>query len=456
MLFSVNLLKYFSFSVTPEQAPAGFSWVYEQSGQERALGRLKEWDRQFHDAYKNGSLKPAPQYFLTPTKYPNRYVNTFGMGAPIVGLPVYALLNLFVDVDSNQYWWWYGSKLSASLLIASAAVLLFLSARLFIAPMPALLIALTFALGSCVWTTSSQALWQHPANAFFLALGAYFLCGTAVRKHFAAYCGLALGMAVLCRPTSAVVVICAGAYMLVVNRRWFAQYALGGLPVAVALGAYNLYYFDDLFHFGQIAASRDIALLKTGAADVWQTPPWLGLSGLLFSPSRGLLFFSPVLLFGFFGAVMAWKQPKYAPLIPLQIAAVLLILVAAVWFDWWGGWAFGYRPIVDVMILVALLMAPAMERILHTPWLLKSFVVLLAWSIGVQIIGAYSYNGASWNGRDKMNVDLVEYRHRIWSVSDNQILYYLANFRSARNLKKGAMEGFIRSSMPIIVHPPME
>ncbi len=458
MLFSVNLLKYHSFSVTPERAPAGFTWTYkEESGEERQIGKLKEWNRQLHDAYRNGDLTPTHQYYLTPTKHPGRYANTFGMGAPVAGLPVYAFLNLFTDVDSNPYWWWYGSKLSASLLIAFAAVLLFLSARFFVASAPAVLIALTFALGSCVWTTSSQALWQHPANTFFLALGAYFLCGAATRKHFAAYCGLALGMAVLCRPTGAVVVVCAGLYLLVANRRLFMRYALGGLPVAAALAAYNLYYFDNLFHFGQIAASESIALAKTGVADVWQTPIWLGLSGLLFSPSRGLLFFSPVLLFGFAGAVMAWKdRSKYAPLIPLQVATVLLLLVAAHWFDWWGGWAYGYRPIVDVMVFIALLMAPAMEKILRARRLFRIFITLLVWSVSVQFIGAFSYNGASWNYRDKMNIDQREHQRRLWSLADNQIVYYATHFGSARRQKRGAMDSYIRSPMPVVVHPPIE
>ncbi len=175
------------------------------------------------------------------------------------------------------------------------------------------------------------------------------------------------------------------------------------------------------------------------------------------SPSRGLLFFSPVLLFGFVGAVMAWKdRSKYAPLIALQIAVALLLLVAARWFDWWGGWAFGYRPIVDVMVLVALLMAPAMEKVLHTRWLSRTFIALLVWSVGVQFIGAFSYNGASWNYRNQMNIDQRDYQHRLWSLADNQIVYYATHFGAARKQKRGAMDSYIRSPMPVVVHPPME
>ena len=46
--------------------------------------------------------------------------NTFGVGAPLVGLPVYAVLDLFVDID--RFWWWHGAALTASLLTALAAL----------------------------------------------------------------------------------------------------------------------------------------------------------------------------------------------------------------------------------------------------------------------------------------------------------------------------------------------
>ena len=83
--------------------------------------------------------------------FPEVYVNTFGVGAPLAGVPVYAVLDLFVDIKHNRFWWWHGAALTASLLVA-------LAARGFVQPMPAVLIALAFGLGSCAWPVSSQAL----------------------------------------------------------------------------------------------------------------------------------------------------------------------------------------------------------------------------------------------------------------------------------------------------------
>ena len=84
------------------------------------------------------------------------YVNTFGVGAPLVGLPVYAVLDLFVDIEHDRFWWWHGAALTASLLTALAALFVFLAARGFVQPLPAVLIALAFGLGSCAWPVSSE------------------------------------------------------------------------------------------------------------------------------------------------------------------------------------------------------------------------------------------------------------------------------------------------------------
>ena len=35
------------------------------------------------------------------------------------------------------------------------------------------------------------------------------------------------------------------------------------------------------------------------------------------------------------------------------LGAVAPYLMSCKWFDWWGGWCFGHRPIVDISVLLA-------------------------------------------------------------------------------------------------------
>ena len=458
MLFSVNLLKRHAFSLSPPDAPGAFFWKLEQTGEDPRGVTVSAWNREVNDLYEKGQLKARGRYYLARTTRPDVYVNAVGIGSAIVGLPVYAFLDLFVDIESDRYWWWHGGALTASLLTAFAAVFIFLASRRFVAPLPAFLVALAFGLGSCAWPVSSQALWQHPANTFFLSLGAYFLFGISGRKYYAAYCGAALGMAVWCRPTSAVVVVCVGAYLLWVNRRGFTAFVLGGMPFAVILAVYNGYYLGNLFEFGQTVTSKNIALAATGSDDLWQSAIWESLPGLFISPSRGLAFFSPVLLFGFVGAVLGWKVPRYRPLIPLQVATVLLVLIASKWYDWWGGSTYGYRSIVDTAPFFALLMIPVIEWVVANRRMRMLFGALLIWSITVQFVGAYSYSVAGWteqwwNEKRDNNPD----KDSLWQWTRPQIAYHIANFKSERVLKKRVMQVYTTNKeMPILYLSPRE
>ena len=135
----------------------------------------------------------------------------------------------------------------------------------------------------------------------------------------AAWCGAAFGMAVLCRPATAVAVVCVGVWLLWEDRRRCAWYVLGGLPLLVILALYDGYYFGSPLVFGQTVVSK-VLVLGSGSEDLWQSSWRESLPGLLISPSRGLVWFSPVpvLVLGLVSAVAVWREPRFRPLIPLQ------------------------------------------------------------------------------------------------------------------------------------------
>ena len=73
---------------------------------------VDNWNSAADAAYRQGQLKsPMPNYYLAATTRPDVYVNTFGLGAALLGLPVYALLDLFVELESDRFWWWHGGAL---------------------------------------------------------------------------------------------------------------------------------------------------------------------------------------------------------------------------------------------------------------------------------------------------------------------------------------------------------
>ena len=456
MLSAVSFVKHGSFTVTPSTAPWAFSWYYYLPDKKPKKVRLPNWDKNSKKLYQQGKLKARNPYYLVKSRYTDTFVSTFGVGASVVLVPIYATINLFVDISSNHKLWWYGAKFTAAMLTALSAMLLFLSLCRFVSATPALIGTLSYALASGAWSISSQALWQQTPFTFFIILGVWFLLGVSERKNFSIYAGAAFGMASLCRPTGIIIALVIGVYLLIIARRISPQllrYVLGGLPFALILLSYNWYYFGDALLTGQHIAGQAIALQKTGSPELWQTSLVEGINGLLFSPSRGLLFYSPaLLLFGVMGAALAWRDTqRFSLLIALQIATLLLFLLQAKWFDWWGGWTFGPRPIVDIGVLLALFMAPFIEKVWRVRYLKTIFLTLLVYGVMVQFIGAWSYNIVAWNFKGNMNIDNQKYRHRLWSLSDMQIRHYSANFSKERLRKQRDMHLYMKDKNPIVV-----
>jgi len=474
MLFSLNALKNHSLSMEPRQAPADFSWKLTQpDGTERRM-KIRQWNGQLDALYRDGQLRAREYYYMVPSVHPDRYINTFGLGAALTVLPVYAVMNLFTDLAANRSAWYYGTKVAASLLVAGAVVLIFLTMRRFAVPaLPAAVGALTFGLGTCAWSVSSQLLWQQTPALFFLALGAWCLAGAEARPRFAAYCGMAFGMATLCRSTAAISTLAVGLYLLYLalwpavlsrlrpgaervefNWRPVPLYVLGGLPFALLLGAYNAYYLGSPYASGQRSAAEKIDMVQKGATSFFQTPLAEGLAGLLLSPSRGLFVYSPVLALGLVGAVMAWKSPRaFAVLIALQAAVVLDVVMNAKHFDWWGGLTYGPRRLVDTGVFLTLLMIPVIARVARMRWMGGAFAALLLYSVSVQALGAWSYHMGQWDNKNQMNIENPAHRHRLWSWSDTQIGFYLRHGQETRRFKKRRYDYVTKKEAPIITAP---
>lgn len=468
-----------TLSVTPTEVPAFFDW--QLRGQPVPVIR---WDDAARQQRAAGELVlVGPKYFLVPTPLTDertgekRYANTFGVGTGLTALPAFAVAKV-CGVSNRSAW--MVAKVAASVLVALSAVFVFLTCVRFTTPWRAFLIAITYGLGTCVWSISSQALWQHGPSEFFLALGTLCLTRSRGNRMCAAGCGLAFALAVTCRAPNALVVVAVALHFLLSDRKGLVFFLLGGLPIAVGLGLYQHVHHGAFYSPGRSGVDAWFAQQKTGSPDLWQTPLGEGLAGLLVSPGRGLLVYSPVLIFGLVGLVLVWFKPRYRELRAPAIGAVALILLAAKWYDWWGGWCFGYRPIVDVAPLLAVLMLPLIEFVTRNVLLSVAFATLLTWSIGVQFLGAFAYHPPAWNAAlvgfrvvspsgeklaeartlDEANrvargtpgsairpvhadIDMPEFRRRLWSVGDCPILFMAKNFAALRHLHRESNKSWV-------------
>lgn len=476
--------------MTPSSAPCLFTWVAQQPGGEKR-GTIVDLDRRLgattaRELYRRGVLEPDAPYYLAAagrdSSGERRYVGLYGAGAALAALPVLAVVRVAAgDLRENPRALWHGAKLAATILAAASAGFLLLAAECLLAWPGALLLALAYGLGTPVWSVSSQALWQHAPNELFIAAGALATCRASGSRTHAALAGLAFACATACRPTSALYAIAAALWLARVDRRALLAFVAASLPVAVLIGAYNAWYLGSPLRFGQDTAVG-VALAKTGVAQVWRADVLHALAGLLLSPARGLLVYSPFLLLALPGAVLVVRRARYAPLRPLLLGAGLVFLVDLAWFDWWGGWSWSWRRLVDLAPVLTLMLVPIVPLLSRSRLLAAGFALALVWSIALQVLGAFAYDLDGWNARRawrvteaaggsrtvldeselpakpwpagtridevRLDVDSPDHRDRLWSLHDNPIAYYVTHFAEARRARESGVARWLASWCP--------
>ena len=319
----------------------------------------------------------------------------------LLALPVVAAFSA-AGVEAGDFdTWMEAGMLTAAMAAAASVALLFLVLTQLTTRGRAAIIAATYAWGTLTWGVTGQALWQHAGAA--LALSTVLLA--LVQRRFT-LAGAAAGAMVAFRLPMGIIAL----FLLpIVGRRWrdWARFALGLLPYAVALAAYNFVAFGSPLEQGYGTDHvRDV--LDIDVSNLAQ-----GLPGLLISPGRGLFVYSPILLFALFGAIRGWRIPVYRW---CAVAAAAFIVIAANSSQWHGGESFGPRRLVDILPLLALLLVPALDAIWRTRWV-WAYAALLAWSVSVQLLGTASWEVAAWY--DERDITVNE---AWWDPLDNEIV----------------------------------
>ncbi|HVQ38539.1 MAG TPA: hypothetical protein VMS31_13470, partial [Pyrinomonadaceae bacterium] len=326
-------------------------------------------------------------YWLIRTRRQNQLASLYPIVAPLLVAPLYFPAVKWLDAHG-----WEQphvdrvaelmEKVSASLLASIASVLMYLVLRRD-GSRWSLPLALVFAFGTNTWMISSQALWQHGTGELLIALALLVIVAPASPIR-TAILGAACVLMAANRPPDGLI---AGAFVLftVWSRRRGALWLLAGAAVPLAA---VLYY--NLDFIGHIAGGYAIA--KDPNRKFFQLD-WAGMAGLLVSPTRGLLVFSPFLVFIPVGLIQRLRAPTsrgLAVALSLAVAAQFLLYSQA---DWRAGVSWGPRWLTDVLPIVVWMLAPA--PMVLRPLARGLLVLAMAASVGVQTIGAFWYTTTS-------------------------------------------------------------
>lgn len=331
-------------------------------------------------------------------------VSFYPVGTSLAALPVYLPVYGFAAIGGQPPASTLfllsepAEKLAAAVLTALAVVLFHLMARRWMAPRQAFGAAVVFGLASSMWATASQMLWQQTAVAAALTLALWLLTWPGLPRWAAAGAGAALSLAVAARPTAGLLFAAGLATTLLTpgeprqRAHRGVAYLLGSLPLLLIGLGINWYYYG---HLGGGYAG----LIGHFTSGLFTAERLQGIPGLLVSPNRGLLIFTPIALLGIWGLVrqIAPGEPRDPALVPFGIAALACLLVAGSYPDWWGGWSFGPRYLVDVLPVLGLAGIGVWNRLgTRSRRLAKAAI---AWSLLVQLNGVLCFPASHWDPR---------------------------------------------------------
>lgn len=300
-----------------------------------------------------------------------------------------------------------------ALLLAVASVLLVLRiARKLDPPFSPYWVALVYGLGSSHWTISASALWQHGPGELWVLGGIERLLDreSPVARRLAA-AGAAMALAVFTRPSLVV-----SALVLFLLAAWI--YRRNVWPAAAAAAATSLpllYFHLDVYGSllgGYGAQAHELALRSLAVAST-------NVFWLLSSPSRGVLWFEPVVLFTLGAALLELvrRRTGTATLVAGISGFALLTFLYANHALWWGGHTVGPRFLTDALpfwVLAFCSMGASSHRF-------RAIALSLAAVGAVVNLTGTTLWAAHWNA----NPSVDDYPARLEAFDDSQLLFQL-------------------------------
>ncbi len=382
------------------------------------------------EPYLPGPNEPSRTYFLMRSH--GHWVSSYPILLPLAITPLYVLPV-----------WWHSQhrprlapddvvtvalirvmeKLSASLIAALSVGLLYLALRQAASPAVALLMALAYGLASNTWAISSQALWRHGFTELGFALFLWALLTRPETRAGSFWAGMGLALAAANKPANGLMAIAFLVYLARHGRQRLWPFLAPLCSLGLLALCYNFYFF------GHVLGAVANPLSARGANvrfDLSHSTFLNGFAGLLVSPNRGLLIYTPWIVFSLWGLARLWMDRRLAWGRYLAIALAAIFSGHARFWGWWGGWCYGPRYLTDILPFLAFLLVPVWARIRTSSRLRVVFALSVLAALWVQVVGAYYYHRGLW---ENWPVNVDRDTSRLWDWSDTEIT---RNWRAGR------------------------
>ncbi len=301
--------------------------------------------------------------------YKGYYYSALAPGVPFFAFPFVAL-GFILDAQFTLY----GntmmlSELFVALTNAIASYLVYRIARMYFKESTSAFLAFAYAFSTITWPFATF-FFQSDPSAMFDLLAAYFALrisrGEDTRIRMGVYCGLAISSAFLTDYVNAILAPIILVYLVMSLRqmkRPFVKWSIVfvfALCVGIAvIGLYNYLSFGQPF-----VSSEQLYLNSSTPLGDFSYPLYLGLVLNLFTPFRGLFFYSPILIVGAIGYWKMIREKSTRSQFLFLLALFLGILLPySAWYGPTGGLSYGPRFIIPAIPFLLLPAGFVIEKV---------------------------------------------------------------------------------------------
>lgn len=235
--------------------------------------------------------------------------------------------------------------------------------------------------------TSHSHVYSFSAIAVFLVLSKNFFLSSQTKDFLLA--AMALGLVVLIRPTNGLVVLALpflSADLATFRASWRQIISKPKLIALSVLLFLSVFMLQPLFNF-----------IQTGSWFVWSyqsegfhfdNP---ALLSFLFSYRKGFFIYTPLMLLIVPALVLLYQRSRFFMFSFLGYFLLLIVLLSS-WWNWFFGYSFGMRAMIDHYTLLSIPLALMIQQFWAKSLQKQMMTVFLLLVVGLNLIQTYQYH----------------------------------------------------------------
>jgi hypothetical protein len=361
----------------------------------------------------------------------NHYVSVYPIVTPILITPLYLIpyvllkiVNYPIDMLNPGFQVIVGfmERFSATIIATLASISLYLVLQELCSKKIAFITSCIFAFATNTWATSSMALWQHGMVELLFILMVFLILFNEKHSSYKniIFLGILSGLFIFNRPSDALLILPVILYIFLTTRKNIILYSISGCLICLPFLYYNILNFGNA-----LGGYNSVLSMMVFNPDTYIE----SFAGLLGSPQRGLLIFTPITIIAVFGyfKINTINNNKIKIFLKISaLTAILQILIYSFFTDKWQGAVYGPRFLVGILPILCIFIGLYLESICRnkndnmTKFHVNFIVIMLlvGVSIFVQIVGVCYYP----NGDVKVVYDTSNPYAKYWDWSDTQIM----------------------------------